>query len=45
MRVYFPCLCLTLVRVDTRFEMSRVLAAEGPEFGLVLSEMQSPAFK
>lgn len=26
-------------------EISRVLAAEGPEFGLVLSGMQSPAFK
>lgn len=46
--VYFPCLCLRLVRTDAYLEkaqMSRMLGAEGPEFGLVLSEMQNPAFK
>lgn len=48
MCVYFPCLCLRLVRTDAYLEkaqMSRMLGAEGPEFGLVLSEMQNPAFK
>lgn len=48
MCVYLPCLCLPLVRIDAYLEkaqMSRVLGAEGPEFGLVLNEMQNPAFK